>query len=312
MNKKILARSTASLVVLLTLSGCVSFDKVALNIVGDTLSAEGSNTVFTGDNDPKLVGDALPFAIKMYESLSSANPTHVGMSRSVGMLYVMYANAFVAGPADYFGLDRFDEKQAAQKRAVNLYLRGRDFVLKALELKYPGFTSAWEGRDTAKYQAFLPRFKKADVSSLYWFSAGHMAAFSIEPMDLNLSTPVPKVMKLLVRAYELDPDFQKATLDELFVSVYSSLPAELGGDPAQALVHYDRALAKTDGKATGAFLARATSIDLPKQNKTHFVEMLKQVLNVDAEADPDATLVTLLNQERARWYLAQLDDLFIE
>ena len=312
MDMKLLSGMAASLVALLTLSGCVSFDKLALNIVGDSLSAEGSNTVFTGDNDTKLVGDSLPFAIKMYESLSSANPSHAGLARSVGMLYVMYANAFVAGPSDYYGVDRFDEKQAAQKRAINLYLRGRDFVAKSLELKHPGFKAAWASLDPKVWQNLLPKFTKADVSSLYWFSAGHMAAFSTNPMDMNLSAPVPKVIKLLNRAYELFPDYQKATLDELFVSVYASLPAEMGGDPAKALVHYDLAQKKTAGQSSGAYLARATGIDLPKQNKAHFVEMLNKVLEIDAQADPDTTLPTLLNQEKARWYLGQLDDLFIE
>ena len=139
-----------------------------------------------------------------------------------------------------------------------------------------------------------------------------MAAFSTNPMDMNLSAPVPKVIKLLNRAYELFPDYQKATLDELFVSVYASLPAEMGGDPAKALVHYDLAQKKTAGQSSGAYLARATGIDLPKQNKAHFVEMLNKVLEIDAQADPDTTLPTLLNQEKARWYLGQLDDLFIE
>jgi len=56
----------------LLLSGC-SIKKMAMNMVGNALTGDGG-TVFLSDNDPELVGDALPFAIKMYESLTE--PAH--------------------------------------------------------------------------------------------------------------------------------------------------------------------------------------------------------------------------------------------
>jgi len=295
----------------LTLAGCASLDQSVVHSINDILSKDGNNTVFTGDNDPKLVGDALPFTIKMYESLAASDPTHPGMARTVGMLEIMYANAYVAGPADYLGVEHFAEKQAAQKRALNLYLRGRDFVLKSIDLRYPGFLSAWRSPDGA-LESYLVKFQKSDVSSLYWVVAGQLSAFSLNPMDLELSFPVPKVLKLLTRAYALDPDYQKAALEELLVTVYASLPPTMGGDPELARVHFALAQQKTGGKSTSAFLAYATGIDLPQQNKAHFVELLNKVLAVPAESDPDTTLSTLLNQERARWYLSQVDDLFID
>ncbi|MDR2134259.1 MAG: TRAP transporter TatT component family protein, partial [Treponema sp.] len=58
-------------------SAC-SINKLMMNTVADALTGEGSSGVFTGDSDPELVGDALPFAIKMYESLLAANPGHQG------------------------------------------------------------------------------------------------------------------------------------------------------------------------------------------------------------------------------------------
>ena len=306
---RLLGFSVASLSLLLA-AGCVSLDKVALNVVGDALTADGSNTVFTGDNDPKLVGDALPFAIKMYESLASANPTHPALKRSVGMLYVMYANAFVAGPADFYPIERLDEKNAAKKRALNLYLRGKDFVLQGLDLRYPGFQQAWNSADATAFPPFIKRLKKADVGYLYWLCAGQLAAFALQPMNLSLGTNVPKSMALLNAAYVLDPDYQKSTLDELLVSVNASVPRELGGIPENAQLYYDRALQKNPA-STGAWLAWATSIDIATQNREHFVELMNKVLTVDAAEDPNSTLPTLLNQERARWYLSQLDDLFI-
>jgi hypothetical protein len=66
-----------------------SIEKLALNKAADMLSASSGNDVFTRDNDPELVGDALPFAIKFYESLLASVPNHQGLRLRTGSLYVM-------------------------------------------------------------------------------------------------------------------------------------------------------------------------------------------------------------------------------
>ena len=57
------------------------------------LSSSSSGTVFTGDNDPELVGEALPFALKLQESILASIPNHDGLRLGTGRLYVMYAKA---------------------------------------------------------------------------------------------------------------------------------------------------------------------------------------------------------------------------
>ena len=49
----------------LTLMTSCSINKMAIKAVSNALTGAGSSDVFTGDPDPELVGDALPFAIKM-------------------------------------------------------------------------------------------------------------------------------------------------------------------------------------------------------------------------------------------------------
>jgi hypothetical protein len=87
--------------IILPLFAACSINKLAINAVSDALTGEGSGEVFTGDSDPQLVGDAIPFAIKMYESLLAGNPNHQGLILTTGSLFVMYANAFVQGPAEH-------------------------------------------------------------------------------------------------------------------------------------------------------------------------------------------------------------------
>ena len=48
-------------------TGCSTIKKVAINKMGDAL-AEGGTT-FTSDDDPELVKAAIPFSLKLMESL---------------------------------------------------------------------------------------------------------------------------------------------------------------------------------------------------------------------------------------------------
>ena len=71
------AAAAIGLVAVLSLGSC-SLEKVAMKKVAGMLSGSSSTDVFSSDNDPDLVGDALPFAIKLYESLLSCCPTTPG------------------------------------------------------------------------------------------------------------------------------------------------------------------------------------------------------------------------------------------
>jgi hypothetical protein len=54
------------------LSGCAMFKRKAVGMVADTLASSGD--VFTRDDDLELVGQAIPFGLKLYESLLDSSP----------------------------------------------------------------------------------------------------------------------------------------------------------------------------------------------------------------------------------------------
>ena len=54
-------------------SGC-SVKRLAINRVGDALT--GSGTTFASDDDPELVKAAVPFSLKLMESLLAESPRH--------------------------------------------------------------------------------------------------------------------------------------------------------------------------------------------------------------------------------------------
>ena len=288
-----------SFVAALLCAGCVS------TLVANALTGSGSSTVFTGDSDPQLVGDALPFAIKMYEALLDAAPKHQGLMFTTGSLFVMYANAFVQGPADMLPLEEWQTKDEELARAKKLYLRGSGILYDALEAKYKGFQQAasQEGIAPGILQPILKKCKKADAGVLYWAAAGGMAAYSIDILDFELNARIPEWTAMVERAYELDPDFGGAALDEFFILFYAALPELLGGDKERAKFHYERALEKTNGNSAGAYISYAQMLCVPAQDYETYKECLEKALAIDPDADPSNRLVTTINQRKARWLL---------
>ena len=296
MKKRILFAA----IICLILSSC-SINKLAMRAVANALTGEGSSDVFTGDSDPQLVGDAIPFAIKLYETLLDANPDHQGLMLTTGSLFVMYANAFVHGPAEMLPGDQWRKREAELDRAKQLYLRGYEILINALDSKYRGFRDA--SANDGSFDAILQRCKKEDVALLYWAVAGGLASYSIDVLDFGLSSNIPKWNAMIHRAYELNPDFDTATLDEFFVIFYASLPELLGGDKEKALHHFQLALEKTGGTSTSAYISYAQSICVPAQDYETFKDYLEKALLIDPNANVSTRLVTTINQRKARWLL---------
>jgi len=288
------------------LAFCVAFascsiNKLAMNMVADALTGDGSSDVFTGDPDPKLVGDAIPFAIKLYESLLSSAPDHQGLMLTTGSLFVMYANAFVQGPAEMLPRSAYEEREEALKRSKQLYLRGYGILYDALEKKFPGFKNATVEKNTI--QPLLAKCKKGDVGLLYWAVAGGLSAYSIDVLDFTLSANISQWSAMIKRAYELDPNFGTASLDEFFILYYASLPELLGGNLELAEKHFKLALEKTEGNSAGAYVSYAQSVCIPAQDYDTYKDCLEKALAIDPNKNTSTRLVNIITQQKAQWLL---------
>ena len=279
-----------------------SISKMAVKSVSDVLTESGSADVFTGDSDPELVGDALPFAIKMYEALLSRNPNHQGLLLTTGSLFIMYANAFVQTPAEMLdSVEYYEERTAGLDRAKKLYLRGDDLLYSALDKKFKGFSTA-RAKD-GSLDTLLKKCKKEDVPLLYWAAAGGMAAYSIDVFDFSLGIRIPEWGAMMARAYELDPDFNNGAIDDFYIQYYASLPESLGGDKAKAETHFNLALEKSGFLAAGPYVSYASAICVPAQDYDTFKENLEKALAIDPDKDPSNRLVNIISQKKAKYML---------
>jgi predicted anti-sigma-YlaC factor YlaD len=201
------------------------------------------------------------------------------------------------------------EKQSQMRGdAKKLYLRGRDYVMRALELKHPGFSANLKGE---ALQAALSKMTKADVPYLYWAAAGWAAAYAINPFDFALSVTINEPIAMMTRALAIDPTYQQGAIQEFFVSYYAAAPGSLGGSPEKAKESYQQALELSKGRRPSVYVSYAQSIAVPEHNRQGFIDALKKALAIDPNADPNNRLETIITQQRAKWLLDHVDNYFL-
>lgn len=288
-------------------SAC-SVRSYAINMVGDALAS--GNSVYETDDDIELVGSALPFGLKLTESLLAQSPDHPGLLLTACRGFTMYAYAYVAYEAELLNETDLDRARAMRQRARRLYLRGARYGFHALELRYPGFEQALMKSPATAVAQVDPERRTREVPLLYWTAAALGLALSASIDDAALLARLPEVEALIDRALALDESWDNGALHE-FKVILAGGRAGFGADQSALEAHYARALDLSKGSSAGLFVAYAEAVSLPAQDKPGFRAMLERALAVDPDRRPEDRLATLVSQRRARWLLDRIDDLIL-
>ena len=288
-------------------SGC-SVKKFAINKLGDALAGSGgTGGTFASDDDPELVKAALPFSLKLIESLLAESPKHRGLLLAACSGFTQYSYAFVAQDADEKQDSDLAASEALRARARRLYLRARGYGWQGLELNHAGFTNELR---RAPRQAVLAATKK-DVPLLFWTAAAWGSAISVSKDDPLLISDQLIVEALLDRVLALDPDFDRGAIHSVMIG-YEMIRQGVQGDPeARAMKHFDRAMELGQGQSVGPLVSLAEAVAVQKQDRAQFTSLLNRALAIDADAAPEQRLSNLLSQRRARWLLGRMDELFL-
>jgi predicted anti-sigma-YlaC factor YlaD len=290
-------------VLLLVTSGC-SIRRYAINRIGDAL-ASGTST-YTSDDDLELVGEALPFGLKLIESLLSESPKHKGLLLAACEGFTSYTWVYVQQEADRVAQEDLQRARQMRTRAQKLYLRAHGYGLRRLEASYQGMTQRLE----TDLQAALSVVKKEDIPSLYWTAAALGLAISVSKNDAEMLARLPEVEVFLEQALALDESWDDGALHEFQVTLAGAKP----GAPAVSQIkkHFDRALTLSRGAHAGLFVAYAEVVSVKEQNRSEFRSLLERALAIDPAQYEEVQLVNLVAQERARWLLGRIDELFLE
>ena len=294
-------------VVLLLLSAGCSIRRVAIDKLGTALASGGST--FTSDDDPELVQAAIPFGLKLYESLLAESPKHAGLLLAAAQGFTEYSYAFVDSRIDEARAESVERADALRERARKLYIRAYRYGMRGLEVHHPGFAAALDNdADLA-----LQRVTRRDVPLLYWTAASRGLTISLSKTSPELIAELPLVETVVRRVAELDENFGAGAVPEFLITLEA---AHSGVKPEeqQKLMrqHFERALKLSQGKRAGTYVSFAENACVPAQNKAEFQSLLEKALAVDPDTDLDNRLANLVAQRRARWLLNHIDELFLE
>lgn len=297
-------RSIASLLLGTVLTSACSLRRLAVGGLADALS--GSAATFAREDDPELVRGALPFVMKALEAVLSERPEDEALLGAASSAFGLYAYAFVQLDGEALESDDYARSEHLKARALALYLRARDYALRALELRHPGLAAGLR-TEPAETAAGLAR---DDVEFAYLAGGTWGLAISLGKDDPALLADLEAVRALLRRALELDERHAEGALHEAMIPV-EALPRAMGGSPERAREHYQRALELSGGRRASLHLKLAENVSVPAQDRAEFEHLLQAALAVELDAAPDLRLSNRIAQGRARQLLATIDDLFL-
>ena len=288
----------------LSFTAC-SIKRLAVNSLADALT-EGSASVYATDDDPVLVGQALPFALKTMEALLQETPHNKALLISTASGFVQYAHAYVLQPANTLEFTDLNAARAERERAKRLFIRARDYGLRALELDYPNLTDALN----ADPKDAIGHTKKDDIPAIYWTGVAWGSAISVSKNDMSFVAEVPIVRALLERALELNPSWEYGAIHEFFIIFDAGRSESEGGGIAQAEKHFKRAMELNGGRSVGPLVSLAESVCVLQQDRARFRFLLTQALDFDVDRYPEKRLANILAQKKAAELLENIDQLF--
>jgi predicted anti-sigma-YlaC factor YlaD len=290
---------------MMAVCGC-SVKKFAINKLGDSLASGGTN--FASDDDPDLVGEALPFSLKLMEGLLAESPRHRGLLFATSSGFTQYAYVFVQQPAEQIEDKNLGEADALRARARRLYVRARNYGLRGLETRYPGF----EMRLHQHTKVAVKKTTVRDVPLLYWTAVSWGAAISVSKDNPEMIADQPIVEALIDRSFELDPDYDSGTIHN-FLITYESVRVGASRDFAvRSRKHFERAVELTSNQSASPYVALAEAVSVNQQDREEFESLLKKALAIDPDARPEWRLSNIVMQRRARWLLSREDELFVK
>jgi predicted anti-sigma-YlaC factor YlaD len=294
-----------AVVVLGSSPGC-SVKGFAIKQLGSAL-AEGTGGAFAAEGDIEFAGQAIPFSLKLIESLLLEQPENPELLLASASGFTQYAYVWVEQRADFLEEEDFFAAQEQRARARAFYQRALGYANRGLEARYPGFGAEFR-RDPSSAVA---RIGQADVALAYWAAAALGSAISLSKTEPEMIVRVPEVVALAHRALALQPDWNNGAILELLMELELSRPDASADAVDRVEGYFERVLVLTGRRTASPFVALAESVGVQTQDRERFVSLLNEALAIDPDAMPENRLANLVAQRRARWLLDRVEDLFL-
>jgi len=269
--------------------------------VADSLS--GDSSVFTSDDDPELVKEAMPFALKTFESLLTSTPEHEGLLLSAAQGFISYAY-LLQQEADLIDDEDYKKAKHLRKRASKLFLRGRDFAFRGLNLKNENF----KDKLIKNTDETLSKTEKSDIHFLYWSGIGWAGAIAAAKDDTRLIVALPYAAALIKHILEVDESYGEGAVYEFLIAYEAGRP---NGNLNLCREYYKKAMEYSKGKRVSVYLSLAENVSVQEQNTEEFKNLIDSALAINVDDQMNIRLVNTISQKRAKWLKENITKLFL-
>ncbi len=242
--------------------------------------------------DPELAESAIPANLKLLEGILKNDPGNRRILRTLCIGFCGYSMLFI--------------EEDDPHRASRLYLRARDYGLRALGAK----GTVLNNLKIKDFKDFLTSIQKDEIETLFWITTSWSAWIA-----LNLDNPaaiaqLTTSQACLERVMDVDPNYLHGLPHLLMGASLSARPPLFGGDIERARDYFETALRLSDRRFFLAQYYYAKYYAIRKQDRGLFCGLVEEILHGDPKALPDVCLMNTVIQNKAKELEAMTDKLF--
>ncbi len=246
------------------------------------------------ERDADLAEKAIPSSLKMLEGLAKEDPENIWILQKLAEGFCGYAFSFL--------------EDSQPDRASGLYLRGKDYAFRALEIQSNGKT--WRGLSLGEWSKRLAEVTPSEQPGLFWAGQCWGSWLSLNLDSVEAFSSLPRIDGLMSRAVELDPEFYYAGPHLFLGAFYGGRSRMLGGNPDKSRNHFEEALKITEGKYLLVSFLYAKTYAVQNQDRNLFKAQLKKVLEASEDILPEQRLANQIAKRKAAVLLGEIDELF--
>jgi tetratricopeptide (TPR) repeat protein len=279
------------LLLITLLSGC-SHRSMAVQVTLPIISSQIAS--MQEERDADLAEKAIPASLKMLEGLAKEDPENIWILQKLAEGFCGYAFSFL--------------EDSEPGRASGLYLRGKDYAFRALEIQSNGKT--WKRLSLDEWSKRLSEVTPAQQPALFWTGQCWGSWLSLNLDSVEAFSMLPRIEGIMNRAVELDPRFHYAGPHLFLGAYYGGRSRMLGGDPEKARNHFEQALKITGGKYLLVSFLYAKTYAVQNKDRKLFAAQLKKVLEAPYDVLPEQRLANQIAKRKAAALFGAIDELF--
>ncbi len=287
--------------------GC-SMTKMAANQT--TAILVKATPAYDRETDLELAEQAIVSNLKMFEGLLEVTPNNSDLLLLTSSSFFRYTFGFIEEKIDIADKrNDFEEKDRLEARAVDFYERARIYGLRLIAQSRKKFPEVLE-QDLEQLSSELKHLKKKHVPALFWTAYAWGNIINLQQDEPARLAELPKVELMMRRVLELDEDYFFGGAHMFYGAYYGRGPVTIGGNPAKAKQHLQRAIEINNSKYLMAKFLLAKYYTILVQDRELFEQTLQEILSAPPNLFPEQRLANELAKRRAERWLKRADELF--